>query len=332
MIKLTKERIKSLFNEFKKQRIVVIGDLMLDRYIWGGVTKISPEAPVPVVEVDRESHRLGGAANVVYNVKSLSADVFPIGVLGKDSGGELLTNLFKDENLSIAGLIYDPERPTTIKTRIIAHNQHVVRIDREIKSAIPKNIQEKILDLLEGHLDNADGLILEDYNKGLLTPGLIEKIITIAGEKGKRVFVDPKFDNFFAYKNATLFKPNRKEIADKLGVKLKTKDDILKAGAKLHQRLNCEAVLITLGEQGMILFDRGKVPLSVPTKAVKVHDVSGAGDTVIATMAVSIAAGANFKEAAIIANYAAGIVCGEVGIIPIDYEHLFSMVLRAVNA
>ncbi|MFO7891125.1 MAG: D-glycero-beta-D-manno-heptose-7-phosphate kinase [bacterium] len=332
MITISKKRIKKLFSTFRNQKIVVIGDLMLDRYIWGSVSKISPEAPVPVVEVERESHRFGGAANVVNNIKSLGAEVFPIGVLGRDSGGELLTDLFKKKDLSVEGLIYASQRTTTIKTRIIAHNQHVVRIDREIKSAVPENIQEKILNLSEIHLDNADGLILEDYNKGLLTPILIEKIIKIARERGIRILVDPKFDNFFAFKNTTLFKPNRKEIADKLGVKLKTDEDILKAGEKLQQRLNCEAVLITLGEQGMILFDKSKAPLIIPTKAVKVHDVSGAGDTVIAALAVAAAAGADFREAAVIANYAAGIVCGEVGIVPVTYDHLLDIMLRTVDA
>ena len=284
-----------------------------------------------MVEVQKESHRFGGAANVVNNVKSLGAEVFPIGVLGNDSGGELLTQLFKKENLSVDGLLYESQRKTTIKTRIIAHNQHVVRIDREVKSAVSKKIQDKILALLGDHLSEADGLILEDYNKGLLTPRLIENIVNVARNKGVKVLVDPKFDNFFAYKNTTLFKPNKKEIADKLGVKLKAKEDVLKAGEKLQQRLNCEAVLITLGEQGMLLLDKGKEPLTIPTKAVKVHDVSGAGDTVIATMAVLIAAGANYREGAAISNYAAGIVCGEVGIVPIDYENLLKIMLSTAD-
>lgn len=330
MISISKKRVKQLFSNFKNQKIVVIGDLMLDRYIWGRVTKISPEAPVPVVEVERESHRFGGAANVVNNVQNLGAEVFPIGVVGNDSGGELLTNLFKKKNFSVEGLIYSTQRNTTIKTRIIAHNQHVVRIDREIKSAVPQKIQDKVLDLLKDHLDNTDGLILEDYNKGLLTPGLIEKIIKLARDRKIRILVDPKFDNFFAFKHTTLFKPNRKEIADKLGVKLKTREDILRAGEKLQQRLSCEAVLITLGEEGMILFDKNKEPLSIPTKAVKVHDVSGAGDTVIATLTVAIAAGADFREAAVIANYGAGIVCGEVGIVPVDYERLYQLLFEDV--
>lgn len=331
MITFSKKRINTLFDSFKNKKIVVVGDLMLDHYIWGSVAKISPEAPVPVVGVEKESHRFGGAANVVNNVKKLGAEVFPIGVLGKDGGGELLINLFKEENLSVEGLIHASQRTTTIKTRIIAHNQHVVRIDREIKSAINAKIQQEIIDLLETHLDNANALILEDYNKGLLTPALIEKIIRLARDKQIKILVDPKFDNFFSYTNTTLFKPNRKEIADKLGVKLKTTDDIIHAGNKLKKRLLCEAVLITLGEQGMILFDSGKEPLTIPTKAVKVHDVSGAGDTVIAVLAVAVAAGADFREAATIANYAAGIVCGEVGIVPVDRDQLLDVMLRTVH-
>jgi len=332
MITFSKERIKRLFADFKNQKIVVVGDLMLDRYIWGSVSKISPEAPVPVVEVQRESHRFGGAANVVNNVQTLGAHVFPVGILGQDSGGELLTALFKKQDLSVDGLICESQRKTTIKTRIIAHNQHVVRIDREIKSAVSKKTQDKIVSLLKDHLNDADCLILEDYNKGLLTPRLIENIINLARNKKVKILVDPKFDNFFAYKNTTLFKPNKKETADKLGIKLQTEEDILHAGEKLQQRLNCKAVLITLGEQGMILIDKGKEPFTIPTKAVKVHDVSGAGDTVIATMAVLIAAGANYREAATISNYAAGIVCGEVGIVPINYDNLLYIMLSNADA
>ena len=332
MINFSKQRIKKLFSSFQDKKIVVVGDLMLDHYIWGSVAKISPEAPVPVVDVQKESYRFGGAANVINNLKNLGADVFPIGVLGQDRGGELLINLFQKEDLSVEGLICAPQRTTTIKTRIIAHNQHVVRIDREIKSAIQAKIQKKIIDLLKTHLNDADGLILEDYNKGLLTPALIEKIIKLARDKDIRIMVDPKFDNFFAYKNTTLFKPNRKEIADKLGVTLKTKENIIAAGKKLQQRLHCQAVLITLGEEGMILFDTEEEPLTISTKAVKVHDVSGAGDTVIATLAVAVAAGANFREAASIANYAAGIVCGEVGIVPVNFNHLLDIMLQTVHA
>ena len=322
MISITERRIQTLFNRFTEQKILVIGDLMLDKYEWGRVSRISPEAPVPVVDIEDESFRFGGAANVALNVIKLGAHTLPIGVIGEDEAGEVIREQFASEGFEIDGLIVDIGRPTTVKTRIIAHNQHVVRTDRETRKGISVSIQKKILRFVTDHISDTNGIILEDYNKGLLMPHLIGEIISIGRSHGKMIFVDPKFDHFFDYKHVSLFKPNRKEVADKLGIRLVSDEILERAGDRLLARLECDAVLITLGEEGMALFEPDGGWVKVPTRAVKVHDVSGAGDTVIATMAVSMTAGANAREAATMANHAAGIVCGEVGIVPVSIDRL----------
>jgi rfaE bifunctional protein kinase chain/domain len=322
MIAFSQQRLKELFGEFNKRKIIVVGDLMLDRYIWGLVSRISPEAPVPIVNVESESFRFGGAANVSHNVLSLGALAIPVGVIGNDSTGEKLKQLFVEKGFPTQGLIGDDDRPTTVKTRIIAHGQQVVRIDREETHPISCEIQKRILNFIEASIEGADGIILEDYNKGLLVSNFIEDIIAIARVHGKMVFVDPKFDHFFEFKQITLFKPNLKETANRLGIRLDSDEALEKTGLKLLTKLNCEVVLITLGEEGMALFERGQSMIKIPTRAVKVHDVSGAGDTVIATMAVAMTSGASPQEAATLANHAAGIVCAEVGIVPIERDKL----------
>jgi len=323
MIEFTPARLAELFSGFAGKRIAVIGDLMLDRYIWGAVSRISPEAPVPVVEVEEETFRLGGAANVNYNVKNLSVDVVPVGVIGDDQFGGILEGLFQEKGFPLEGIIRDSARSTTVKTRIIAHNQHVVRIDREKKMPVSPDIVKKITAYMEKIISGLDGIIFEDYNKGLLVPELIQPVLDLAARHGVLTFVDPKFEHFFDYTGVTLFKPNRKEAADKLGFKLDTIENIDRGGGVLLDRIRCGALLITLSEKGMALFEKGRKTVTVPTKAVKVHDVSGAGDTVISCMAVAMCSGATLREAATIANHAAGIVCGEVGIVPIEKQRLF---------
>ncbi|RKY80264.1 D-glycero-beta-D-manno-heptose-7-phosphate kinase [candidate division KSB1 bacterium] len=324
MIDFNKNRLDEIFNGFGSKKIAVIGDLMLDRYIWGSVSRISPEAPVPVVEVDRETYMFGGAANVNFNVMSLGAGVIPVGLIGNDQFGDVLESLFKEKGFPLKGIIRDDKRTTTVKTRIIAHNQHVVRIDREERNPVTESIKGKILDYFESIIDSIDGIIFEDYNKGLLAPDLVKSIISMAKEKGVMTFVDPKYENFFEYRGVTLFKPNKKEAADKLGFKLDSDDNLERGGDLLLDKIKCDALLITLSEKGMALFEKGRERIIVPTKAVKVHDVSGAGDTVIATMAVAMCSGADLHEAATIANHAAGIVCGEVGIVPVEKTRLYN--------
>jgi rfaE bifunctional protein kinase chain/domain len=328
MFKFKKNQLETLFQQFNKKTIMVIGDMILDQYIWGNVSRISPEAPIPVVDIESESFRFGGAANVAINVKSLGAEVLPIGIIGDDNYGEKIKELLNKDGITIDGLVIDNNRCTTLKTRIIAHNQHVVRIDREEKSEITVKIKNKILNLYNKYLDKVDGIILEDYNKGLFITSLIKEIIRLANEKKKMIFVDPKFEYFFDYCNVTLFKPNRKEVADRLGIKLDSEESIVNAGEILLDKLQCKYILITLGEEGLIIYESGKKWLKIPTYSVKVHDVSGAGDTMIAALSVAMTSEASFEEAAIIGNHAAGIVCSEVGIVPVNRTQLYEKLLK----
>lgn len=322
------ERVNELEKKFTGKRIAVIGDVMLDCYYWGNVKRISPEAPVPVVEVENEFYRFGGAANVAYNILHLGGEPLPMGVIGYDTHGTIFTSLINDAQMNDSCLITDENRPTTIKTRVIAHNQHVLRIDKEDSSPVSEATQEKIMAALRGSVSKLDGIILQDYNKGVLTPQLILGVIELANKYGVLITVDPKFNNFFSYKNVTVFKPNRKEAEDVLGFKIKTTEDISRAGHKLLEALCARYILLTLGEEGIAVFERDKPERRMPTKARKVADVSGAGDTVISTLTMALAAGADILEASFLANYAAGIVCEEVGIVPIQKEKLFSVVRK----
>jgi len=328
MVDISNKRLNELKNGFSGKRIAVIGDMMLDGYFWGDVKRISPEAPVPVLEVEDEFFRFGGAANVAFNILTLGGIPVPVGVIGNDTYGNIFSSLIKEKKMEHDGIIIDNERPTTTKTRVIANNQHVVRIDKESKAYINNKIETKILSYLESVLDKLDGIILQDYNKGILTPSLISNVITLANKKNILITVDPKFDNFFEYKNVTVFKPNKKETETVLGIRIKDDKDISSAGRNLLHKLNSEYVLLTLGEEGIAVFEKGDKERRMPTKARKVADVSGAGDTVISTLTIGLAAGANIYEACFLANYAAGIVCGEVGIVPIEKDRLFETVLK----
>ena len=354
MVSFESSRLRALFKAFDGKRIAVVGDLMLDRYYWGSVTRISPEAPVPVVEVDEESTRLGGAANVALNILKLGGIPYPIGVIGYDNDGTIFTSLggipflvgvagsddgggllratIERQGFPSDGIVTDRSRPTTVKTRVIAHHQHVVRIDQEVKTDIDAGIQKQILDVLGSNMSTLDGIILEDYNKGVLTRDLIKAIIELAKKREKIIAVDPKFHNFFEFRNATVFKPNRKETEEALGVRLVRPGEVEKAGRTLLERLGADNVLMTLGEKGMALFERSGNVSMVPTHARHVADVSGAGDTVIATLTVALAAGAHIREAASLANHAGGIVCGEVGIVPIVKGDLLDVLLQSIDA
>ncbi len=324
-MKIEKNRLKKLKANFKNKKIAIIGDMMLDSYFWGDVNRISPEAPVPVLEVESEFYRFGGAANVALNIQKLNGVPLPIGVIGNDNHGTIFSSLLKDAGITNFGIIVEDGRPTTTKTRVIADNHHVVRIDKESKIYLNEYVESKILRLLKLKIKKIDAIILQDYNKGVLTPSLIECIIELANKNNVLITVDPKFNNFFKYKNVTVFKPNRKEAEDVLGIKIKNDKDITNVGKKLLTELNAENILLTLGEEGIAIFQKGKKEKRMPTIARKVADVSGAGDTVISTLTMSLAAGADILEASYLANYAGGIVCEEVGIVPIDIEHLFNI-------
>ena len=322
MISFTPEKLHARLAAMQGKRIAVLGDFMLDRYLWGSVTRISPEAPVPVVEIDNETEHLGGGANVANNIAALGARPLPIGVIGKDGSGERLSELVRNAGFPDEGIFIDPDRPTTIKTRVIAHDQHVVRTDRESRQDLAPAMQEKLLQHLEKILPALEAILIEDYNKGVICQPFLSRVIALAQSRRCLITVDPKFNHFFEYQNVTVFKPNRKEAEEVIGMKLATANDLERAGKILLQRLQCEHVLITLGERGMALFSQDGSHQVISTRAHHVHDVSGAGDTVIATLTVALAAGADILEAAHLANYAAGVVVGEVGAVPIDQQKL----------
>lgn len=326
MHSITQDRLNTLLASARGKHIAVVGDVMIDHYVWGTVARISPEAPVPVVEVESESTRLGGAANVANNIASLGGRPLLAGVVGDDANGAALRRILDADGTPSAGIITDPSRPTTIKTRVIAHHQHVVRIDSEEKRDIDASVRRALLQALTS-AERLDGIIIEDYNKGVVVRELIHEVTALARERRIPVTIDPKFNNFFEYRGVTLFKPNKKETEEALGRTLRTDDDVLAAGRTLLERLNAENVLLTRSEKGMSLFERNGAVMHIPTRARKVADVSGAGDTVIATLTLMLAAGATVAEAAFLANAAGGVVCGEVGIVPIDPASLTASVL-----
>jgi rfaE bifunctional protein kinase chain/domain len=319
---LSPDRLRQLRQSFAGRRIAVVGDLMVDRYYWGKVTRVSPEAPVPVVDVVSESARLGGAANVANNIQSLGGIPLLVGLTGDDHPGELLRGLMTEQGLDTSGLVIDASRPTTIKTRVIAHDQHVVRIDYESKGDCPPDAEDRLVDLLRERVGELDALIFEDYNKGVLTKNVIRRVTELARSRGITVTVDPKFENFFEYRNVTVFKPNRRETEEVLGGRLRSAEDLFQAGKRMLRELGAENVLITRGEDGMSLFQSDGSVLHIPTMADHVLDVSGAGDTVIATLTMALAAGAQVREAVMLANVAGGIVVGSVGIVPIGLNAL----------
>lgn len=304
MVTFTHSRLQTLFENLSGKRVAVVGDLMLDRYYWGAVARISPEAPVPVVEVESESTRLGGAANVANNIASLGGTPFLVGVIGQDDSGRMLMSTVAENGFPGEGILVDASRPTTVKTRVIAHHQHVVRVDREVKYDIGEDIQTKILDVLKRNSGSLDAIIIEDYNKGVVVKDLIRELIDFSRRNRIIMTVDPKFNNFFEYKHVTVFKPNRKETEEALGVRLNDQESVERAGRTLVERLEAENVLLTLGERGMTLVEGTGQTTHVPTAARKVADVSGAGDTVISTLTMALAAGATIREASMLANVA----------------------------
>lgn len=313
LITLSKQRAEEILDRARHCRVVILGDVMLDEFIWGDVTRVSPEAPVPVVNIKRESTRLGGAANVLANVTALGAAASVIGVAGKDMAADKLrTALAKDGGAQTQELlITDEHRPTTIKTRIIAHNQMVVRADREHPVRVNGHVEESIIRAAKSAIMDAQALVISDYDKGVITPRLLSEVLPLAYRR-MPVLVDPKLKNFDHYRPATLVTPNHHEALRLTNSEEDTDDGLRRAGEMIKSRLGCDAVLITRGDRGMMLIEGGD-PILVDTAAREVYDVTGAGDTVIATLAAALAAGATMTEAAVLANHAAGIVVGKLG-------------------
>lgn len=328
----TEESLRSLIGKFAGKRIAVVGDLMLDRYYWGTVNRISPEAPVPVVEVESEQLRFGGAANVANNIRSLGGEPLLIGLIGDDHPGKTFVDMLKDNGLDPSGLVVDAGRPTTIKTRVIAAGQHVVRVDNESKLDCPEHLVHRIVDSVQYRIREFDAILIEDYNKGTVTLDVIRELTAIARKYGTVVTVDPKFNHFLEFKGVTLFKPNRRETEEVLGGRLRTRADVEEAGRRLIEMLNAQNVLLTLGERGMSLVEAGGGVTHLDSAAESVQDVSGAGDTVISTITLALAAGAGIVDACRLANCAAGVVVGQVGIVPVSPEQLLQATLACVAA
>ena len=314
MANLTRQRAEAIMEAASQRKVVILGDVMLDEFVWGDVTRISPEAPVPVVDIRRESVHLGGAANVLANVVALGAGACVVGVIGDDSAGDRLRATLKEASplQTEEYLVVAKGRPSTTKTRIIAHNQLVVRADREQRSPVNGQVEQQILAALKQALQDADAFVVSDYDKGVVTPRILEEILDFAYQRVP-VLVDPKIRNFPHYRPATLITPNHHEALRMTNMDEDTDDGLHKSAQAIRETLGCDAVLITRGDRGIMLLQGDSEPVFVETAAREVFDVTGAGDTVIATLATSLAAGATMLEAASLANHAAGIVVGKVG-------------------
>ena len=331
-----------VIEKFFSTRILIIGDIILDQYIWGDVNRISPEAPVPVVEVKSENFRLGGAANAVANIRSLGGKVDVVSIVGKDENGNRLQRMLQDIGANVDGLLEDGGRPTIIKTRVIARNQQVVRIDREAKHDVDGVLKKEIIRITEDYVSKVNAVIVSDYDKGVVSKDVLKVILLNAKEQNKPVVIDPKMRNFWNYKGATVVTPNLKEASAAFGRDIISDELLLCAGNTLLEKLELDALLITRGEHGMSLFESMNQPATsngsllapqnrskvthIPTVAREVFDVTGAGDTVVAVFTLALAAGANMLDAATIANYAAGIVVGEVGTASVIQEELIESI------
>ena len=324
-MKIDKAKLKRVINRFKDKNILVVGDLILDHHIIGKVDRISPEAPVPVVWANKESFVCGGAANVGLNLRSLGAKVSLCGVLGSDHFGKSLISLIKKSGIDTNLIVKDNQRPTTIKTRIIAQRQQIVRVDWESVEFLSNRVNELILAKIKKNIDNFDAVIIEDYGKGVINPVVAEELIRICKSKNKIITVDPKEEHFDYYKNVTALTPNLKEAQVAADMKLRNKGQLSLLGRTIMKRFNPQALLITLGEDGMMLFCDRQYHL-LPTTALEVFDVTGAGDTVISAFTLALSSGSSYQESTLIANLAAGIVVGKLGAATTDKKELFKVI------
>lgn len=317
-------RAEALLSCLEGTKIIVVGDLILDQYVWGEVNRISPEAPIPVVEVLKESFSLGGAANVAHNARTLGAVVDACGVVGQDEEGRRLLRMLEEKGIGTDGVITDPSRPTTLKTRIVAHRQQVVRVDREDVRNLDRPLLAELLKRLRGLVQKGAAIVLEDYGKGVIQEALLREILPLAKRSGKIVTVDPKRDHFALYEGVTAITPNRHEAEIATGIRIADQKSLHEAGSILLGRLSCAAVLIKLGERGMCLFESGQRPYEIQARAREVFDVSGAGDTVIAVFTTALASGASMREAAVLSNLAGGLVVEKLGTATVTREEIRS--------
>lgn len=319
------DTLKSYVDQFTRARVFVVGDVIMDEFMWGVVSRISPEAPVPVVNVNRETRMLGGAANVIRNMASLGAVPVLCGVVGNDRAGDQIVSELRRMGLRVDGVIRERERPTSIKTRVVAHHQQVVRFDRETLRRIEAESVDQLLGFINQNIDKMDAIVISDYGKGVISDplmtGLNRLVRSMAGTP-VIISVDPKVGNFQYYQGVDVITPNHYEAGVYCGFEITDEESLMRAGNRMLHDLNCRSVLITQGEEGMTLFEKGGEVTHIPTVAKRVFDVTGAGDTVIGTISLGLAAGLDLKSAAILSNFAAGIVVGEVGTSAVDVAAL----------
>ena len=333
--------LKSIIQKFNQARVLVLGDLILDEFIWGDVDRISPEAPVPVVWAKKRSYMPGGAANVANNIRSLGARVSITGVVGNDHNARVLIQELKKKNIDAKNILVERSRHTTLKTRVIAGHQQVVRVDWEDRDTLKGRLNERIINYIKKNIQKYDAIIIEDYGKGLINPALLDEVIEAARENQKVITVDPKEEHFIYYQGVSCITPNRKEAENAIrNIKIKDTEnrfkinsdrltsakDIETAGRQIMQYLDLDSLLITLGDEGMCLFEKNGKITHIPTVAQEVFDVSGAGDTVIAAFTLALCVGASKLQAAAIANFSAGIVVGKMGVAVTNQKELISRI------
>jgi rfaE bifunctional protein kinase chain/domain len=319
---LSRARMESITSQIGRSRVLILGDVMLDEYLFGSVERISPEAPVPVVEIQSDKLLLGGAANVTANVRALDNVPILIGTIGEDDAAERVRRLLAERRVSSDYLVVDKSRRTTIKTRIIAHNQQVVRADREDRRDLDAAVEEEVYGRILKAIDTVQALVLSDYGKGVITLSLLERVIALCLQKGVFVAVDPKETRFWHYKKVSIITPNHHEAGFAAGRRIRTEADLVAVGNTLLEKLEARSILITRGPEGMSLFQRGSGPTHIPTFAREVFDVTGAGDTVISAFVSAVCAGADLVEAAIVSNAAAGYTVRQIGTATISRDQL----------
>jgi rfaE bifunctional protein kinase chain/domain len=332
--RISKEEIERIFNSFANKRVLVIGDVMLDSYWWGKVDRISPEAPVPIVNISKREYRLGGAANVALNLKKLGADPVICSVIGRDIDGEVFLRLLAEDDISSAGITYSETRPTTVKTRVLGNKNQLLRIDTEEDKQISGDETLKLAERIRTLMNDADLIIFEDYDKGVISEELINEIVKEANSSNIPVAVDPKKRNFLSYRNVTLFKPNLRELAGGLKLDLdgaSSEEEIHDAAAELQKRLQVKHSLITLSERGVYITEESGDGHLIPAHIRNIYDVSGAGDTVISVAALALMSNAPIETVAAIANLAGGLVCEKVGVVPIEKEELLQAALQELS-
>jgi D-beta-D-heptose 7-phosphate kinase/D-beta-D-heptose 1-phosphate adenosyltransferase len=332
---LSASRARQILSAATKTRVLVLGDVMLDQFIWGGVSRISPEAPVPVVDFERESFMPGGAANVARNLTALNVPTELFGATGRDDAAKQLQKLLLEQKIGCGGLVANLSRRTSVKTRVVAHKQQVVRIDRETRDGLDAKLTAQLLTALKSELKKADAVVIGDYGKGVVTQALLNEIKSLCRARGVWLSLDPKPVHHLNLSGLSLITPNRKEAFELANLRDETRNanpfadkNLMQVAGQLLNELRPAVLLVTLGELGMLLCQRGQKPFHIPTVAQEVFDVSGAGDTVIATFTLAIAAGASPIEAAILSNYAAGIVVGKIGTATTSPEELIKSFSR----